>query len=434
MFKSTLSQRDFDQSTATAVQPNRPPRISRFWRIIAILFIAHIIVVAPCFSIQTTCGRWAQWREPDFGDYLRLPQRVIANDETAVYPLTAVATPNTLQTHQLNGQPLDTFLAETDTSSFLILRGDQILYEAYFDGFEQSSINNSFSAAKSFISALIGIAIDDGLINSVDDPITQYLPELGADYDAITLKHLLMMQSGLEFNEVEILGLPMPWSDDVISTYGTNLRRSALNTKIAYPPATRWHYNNTNTILLGMTLEQVTGMAVATYLEHEIWQPLGMSYPASWSIDSERNGMEYSGVGLQARVIDFAKFGLLFANNGNWNGEQIISEAWVQESTIYNDPNQFFTQRLDDLIPPALAAGKITEELAAQAYPQRYQYMWWGYEKNGRYDFYANGHAGQFIYVSPDTNTVIVRTGTDRGGVEDPEWAHILFELATVLQ
>jgi CubicO group peptidase (beta-lactamase class C family) len=208
------------------------------------------------------------------------------------------------------------------------------------------------------------------------------LKEKDSRFDNITIKNLLTMSSGLRYVEEGL-----PWSDDTKTYYDTDLRSLALSSKIEEAPGKRFHYNNYNPLLLGMILERATYKPVSQYLEDKIWKPLGMDAPASWSLDSDRSGFEKMESGINARAIDFAKIGRLFLINGNWNGNQIISEEWVNESTrpdTATDPVPF------------------------------YQYMWWvdPLSVDGtRYNFYAVGNYGQFIYVIPEKNIVIVRHG-----------------------
>ena len=311
--------------------------------------------------------------------YLRVLDTIVASQPSS---------PNTV-----TRASFDELLASTETTAFLIIKDDRLIYENYFNGYERDSINTSFSVAKSFVSALVGISIDEGLIDSVDDPITKYIPELqnkDSRYSAITIKNLLSMASGLRYLEEET-----PFSDDTKTYYDPNLRAIALSAVIEGEPGERFHYNNYNYLLLGITLERATGMPVAKYMEEKLWKPLGMEAPASWSLDSETNGFEKMESGINARAIDFAKFGRLYLNNGsNWNGEQTISEKWVSTSTSANSTND-----------PSM----------------EYQYGWWIYPPQDDVDnnrhFSARGNLGQFIYVAPEERLVIVRHGYDFGNV-----------------
>ena len=312
------------------------------------------------------------------GEYMRLLDRIASQPSSQ----------STIPTTSFNE-----LLASTQTTAFLIIKDDRLIYENYFNGYKRDSINTSFSVAKSFVSALVGIAIDEGLINSIDDPLTKYIPELrdkDSRYSAITIKNLLSMASGLRYVEEET-----PFSDDTKTYYDPNLRAIALSAVIEGEPGKRFHYNNYNYLLLGIILERATGMPVAKYMEEKLWKPLGMEAPASWSLDSETNGFEKMESGINARAIDFAKFGRLYLNNGsNWNGEQTISEKWVSTSTSANSTND-----------PSI----------------EYQYGWWIYPLQDDVDnnrhFSARGNLGQFIYVAPEERLVIVRHGYDFGNV-----------------
>ncbi|MCC2647921.1 MAG: beta-lactamase [Nitrososphaeraceae archaeon] len=349
------------------------------------------------------------WQDSDINDYERFPFRIIDNAQP-VFRFITQDINSTTEESKINGSFLsspvlfnkivpngdtegkkksfDEFLASTGTTAFIVIKNDEILYEKYFNGYHEESINTSFSMAKSITSALIGIAIDEGMIQSVDDPIAKYLPELrqkDPSFNSITLKNLLTMSSGLRYIEEGL-----PWSDDSRTYYDTDLRSLALSAKVEEQPGKRFHYNNYNALLLGMILERTTHMNVSQYLEEKIWKPLGMEASASWSLDSDAHGFEKMESGINARAIDFAKIGRLFLNNGNWNGKQIISEIWVNESTrpdTITDPTQF------------------------------YQYMWWveNAQKEGNYHFFAVGKYGQYIYVIPEKNMIIVRHGYESG-------------------
>lgn len=310
------------------------------------------------------------------------------------------------------GNNLDTFLADTRTQAFLVIRNDTILYERYFLGNQRDSVVTSFSTAKSFDSALIGIAIQEGYIKSVDDPITDYIPELAerdSRFKDIQIRHLLMMASGLRYNTDR----PISFSDDPLTYEFNDLRHLALTeTQVVEQPGVTFLYNNYNPLLLGMILERATGRSVTTYLQEKIWTPLGMEYDGSWSLDSDKTGFEKMESGINARAIDFAKFGRLYLNGGNWNGAQIVPAEWVAKSA-----------RDNGLIQNA---------------PIYYGYMWWGEKCNpNSQDFLALGNLGQFIYVSPAKNLIIVRNGEEYGvkstGEEWVVWAELFCQFAKSL-
>jgi CubicO group peptidase (beta-lactamase class C family) len=275
----------------------------------------------------------------------------------------------------------------------------------------------SFSVAKSFTSALVGLAIQDGYIQSVDDPITRYLPELAKRdprFEAITIRHVLLMASGLDYQEFRPFLLN---GDDPLSTYYPDQRKITLeNTHIIDPPGQYVHYHKYGPQLLGLILERTTGMPVTQYLQTRLWNPLGMEYGGSWSTDSLASDFEKMETGVNARAIDFAKLGVLFLNGGAWQGKQVISKAWVDESTQPHFPDDY----------PAYYPEWFAS-LPGQPY---YKYMWWGIAREGGgYDFAAEGDKGQYIYVSPGRKLVIVRHGIDFG-IPSEKWIQLFYEFA----
>lgn len=309
------------------------------------------------------------------------------------------------------------FFNETDTTSFIIIKNDKIIYEKYFNDYSRESINTSFSVAKSFVSFLIGKAIGDGYIESIEEPITNYIPELSnKGFEEISIEHLLNMSSGLHYNE-----RPLLFSDDAKTYYSPNLRRLALGeTKLVDRPGEKFLYNNYNPLLLGIILERSTQKTISEYLQETLWKPVGMQFSATWSIDSQKHGFEKMESGINARAIDFARFGKLYLNKGNWNGEQIISSQWIIDSTKRKE-------NLND------SYYSYTEWDFFNRDNGYYKYMWLGYEReDGDYDFFAHGKYGQVIYVSPKYNVVIVRTGKTAGKVDF--WPEILLELSSKLE
>lgn len=219
----------------------------------------------------------------------------------------------------------------TATQAFIVIREDELLYEGYFGDFERDSIATSSSTSKSYLSALVGIAIGEGAIGSPDDPITDYLPELLARderFRQITIQHLLDMASGIRYEENGFIT-----GDDALTYYYDDLRALALErTEIDGPPGERWHYNNYHPLLLGLVLERSTGMPVADYLSERLWGRIGAEFPASWSLGSD-DGFEKLESGINARPIDFAKLGSLYLNGGAWGGQQVVPPDWVSAST-----------------------------------------------------------------------------------------------------
>jgi len=342
---------------------------------------------------QLARGLW--WGGSNVDDWKRFPPRPIrASSEPVEFPH---ATPDWLADLRIDDKPFEIYAEETDTTALIVLHGDELLYEGYFNGGSREATLTSMSVAKSFASTLVGIAIDEGHITSLDDPITAYVPKL-ADRDHrfadITIRHLLTMTSGLRYRS-----WMSPWDDPTTTYYAPDLRSAALNrTEIVEEPGMRFVYNDYNPILIGMILERATSMSVAQYLETRLWQPMGAEGAGSWSLDSEGSGMEKMQAGLNGRAIDFAKLGWLFLNQGRNGDQQVVPASWVEEAT-----------RLDTTTDPA----------------SNYQYFWWVDEERGAY--YAEGDFCQYVYVYPQASLVLVRMGRD---CADSWWFGLLGDFA----
>jgi CubicO group peptidase (beta-lactamase class C family) len=396
-------------------------KVLKGFRILAITLMCVIVLILGAAMLvypPEYVYRAVVWQGADAFDWQKFPSHPL-KAAPAAYHFEAAPDPRVakLFTQLAGTEDWEGFLEEKHTQAFLVIQDGKILYEGYFNNTRRNSIVTSFSVAKSFNSALIGIAIQEGHLKSVDDPVTMYLPELATRdprFDEITIRHLLLMASGLDYVEFRPLLFN---SDDILTSYYPDQRQISLeNTHIIDPPGQYFRYNKYHPQLLGMILERATGMSVTEYLQTRIWNPLGMEFDGSWSTDSETSDFEKMETGVNARAIDFAKFGVLFLNRGNWQGNQVISESWVKEST--RPP---FLQDYDEYYPEWFAA------LPGQAY---YQYMWWGMKREGdAYDFSAEGNKGQYIYVSPQKNLVIVRNGIDFG-IPSEEWIHLFYEFA----
>ncbi|MCD4696875.1 MAG: beta-lactamase family protein, partial [Bacteroidales bacterium] len=224
---------------------------------------------------------------------------------------------------------------------------------------------------------------------------TFFLKELGPEFDKITIEDLLNMRSGIDFNE----SYSSPFADMAKYYYGTDLKKYITKLKIKKPPGQIYDYISVNTLLEGLIVERATNTKLNEYLERKIWVPLGMESDASWSIDSEKNQTFKAFCCINAIARDFAKFGRLYLNNGNWNGQQIVPKNWVIKSTsIMNDSRD------------------------SQAYPYTYH---WRVLENGA--FFAKGILGQYIFVYPEKDLVFVRLGKDYAGID---WADFFLKLS----
>ena len=388
-----------------------------------VLLLAGAVWAASSRDDALFLARDMAWGESDVLDYRKFPARTVEN-AGPVFKFKSRPAPERFQsiTYTVDGEarqaPLDDLLRSTNTTSFIVIKNDAILYERYFNGYKRDSIVTSFSVAKSVTSAVVGIAIDEGFIRSVDDPIIEYLPEMrGRGLDGVTIGGLLLMSTGIKFVQDEDLGdlrELWPFRDVSLAYSYPNLRSLALGLPPSDEPAgAAFNYNPYHPLLLGMILERTTHRPVAQYLQEKIWQPLGMEYPASWSLDSETDGFEKMESGLNARAIDFAKLGRLFLENGRWHGKQVISKQWVTASTA-PDPSDH---------RPFLS---YADWKAAGGY---YKYMWWGMPTaDGGYYYSARGHLGQLISVFPKDRLVIVRFGRNENGVDS--WDEVIETIA----
>jgi len=382
--------------------------------LIGVLILYGSIAYSPTYVYRVLV-----WQDSDAFDWQKFPNHPLSASP-APYHFASSPDPRVeeLLTSLSGADNWDSFMETNGTQAFIVIQDGKILYENYYNDTQRDSIVTSFSVAKSFDSALIGKAIEEGFINSVDDPITNYLPELAErdpQFNEITIRHILLMASGLEYTEMR----PLLFNgDDPLTTYYTNQRELALeNTFIIDPPVKYFQYNKYHPQLLGLILERTTGMTVTQYLQTRIWDPLGMEYDGSWSTDSKSDDFEKMETGVNARALDFAKFGVLYLNAGNWNGTQVIPQAWVNESTQPLLPDNYSDYY-----------SNYVKALPGTGY---YKYMWWGMAReDGSYDFTAEGDKGQFIYVSSENNMVIIRNGTQYG-IDSHEWLKMFYEFAS---
>jgi len=241
--------------------------------------------------------------------------------------------------------------------------------------------------AKSFVSLLVGIAIDDGLITSVNDPVSKYIPEFYNKKYNITIRDLLTMGSGLAWNE----SYYNPFSVTTKAYYGNSLNKLVIDAKTTEPPAKRFEYITANPQLLSIILQKVTNKTLSEYASEKLWKPLGTKNDASWSLD-RKNGVEKSFCCFNSNVRDFARIGQLILNKGSWNGQQIVSEKYIKES----------------LMPAFYLVDKENEPV------DFYGYQWWISNYKSTIIYYARGILGQYIIAIPEKNMVIVRLGHKR--------------------
>ncbi|MEK7794773.1 MAG: serine hydrolase [Candidatus Hydrogenedentota bacterium] len=299
-------------------------------------------------------------------------------------------------------ETIDSFLDKTVTTAFLVVKGDAIVFERYYRGNDKDSQATSMSVAKSYTSALVGIALAEGKIKSVDDPVTKYVPELnGSGYEGVPIKHLLQMSSGIDFSEVY-----EDQSSDIIVMVGQIAAGMSVNDyakalKSQRKSGEAFNYASIDTNILGMLIQNATGKNVAEYLEEKIWSKLGMESDATWGMDNHGNVLNFAWLNVTAR--DYAKFGRLYLNKGNWNGAQIVPAEWVAGSA---KPDKEYL-KLKDLYEPRWDIG--------------YQHQWW-VPAGDEGEFTGIGVWGQYVYVNSARDLIIVKNSVDPGfGTRDME-------------
>ncbi|WP_339887257.1 serine hydrolase [uncultured Flavobacterium sp.] len=310
-------------------------------------------------------------------DYTHFPNREIKKGTVQPWNIakdynSVEATPTLAKTHK-----------ELQTVAFLIIKNDSIWHESYFNGFDKNSKTNSFSMAKSVITAALGKAIMQGKIKNLDQKVSDFFPELKGKFAKdVTVGDLSSMASGLSWDEKYY----SPLSIVTRAYFDNDLKDVILGLEINEKPGQSFKYLSGATQLLAMCIEKATGEYVSDYVSKNFWQPMGAENDALWQLDHEPDGIEKAYCCIASNARDFARFGKLYKQNGKWNGEQILDSTFVKKC---------ITPRFKDS-------------------PQ-YGYGWWMHTINGKELFYMRGHLGQFVIVIPEDDLIIVRLGHLKG-------------------
>ncbi|MHA7880174.1 MAG: serine hydrolase domain-containing protein [Saccharospirillum sp.] len=299
-------------------------------------------------------------------------------------------------TYEFDGErrAVESFLERTETTGLLVVHAGSILHEDYRLGADEHSLFTSWSMAKSVLSALIGIAIEEGHIGSVRDPIGLYVPSLReADYGAVPIEDALTMSSGIHFDE----DYDHPLSDINMlfiraMAMGVPVEQTIMTLESVREPGTYNDYVSSDSMALGLVLEHATGMRVAEYLSSRVWEPMGAEADATWSTD--RTGREFALCCINATLRDYARFGRLYLEGGARDGQPVVPSDWVQRSI---NPTAAHLQPGDN---------------PDSSWTFGYGYQWWLPEAP-QGDFLAIGVWGQYIYVHPELDVVIVKTSAD---------------------
>lgn len=295
-------------------------------------------------------------------------------------------------TYEFGGRniPAADFAERTDTNALLIIKDDRIVFERYLNQTDENTHFISMSVAKSITSILTGMAIADGAIASVNDLIVKYIPELkDSGYADVTIRQALMMRSGCNWDERYDFEKATPMSElhnGAIVENRIRFTSPALTLKSIHAPGKHFNYSTVETGVLGWVLERATGKPVEDYMAERWWQKAGMQSYGFWIADGKPGvGKVVNGMGFNAVLRDYGRIGLMMLRNGVANRQQLLPRAWIRESTIPDESNE--------PIAPGARLG--------------YQYQWWTLTNSDAY--IAIGLQGQFIYVDPTTNTVVVK-------------------------
>ena len=354
------------------------------WLLYIVLFIVvavnAIILVSGRFYIYKAIAHtlFKGRLGPSIDEYGIFANRVVRTGTPQPWPISKGYNKKTISADYL--KQIEGF----KTEAYLIIKNDSLCYEQYWDGYSDTSHTNSFSMAKSIVSILAGIAIQEGKIKSVDEPVSDFIPSFKTGMDSLLrIKDLLTMSSGINFAESYI----NPFAYPAEAYYGNDIVENTLKYKVVSQPGKEFLYLSGNSLLLGYIVTIATGKTLSDYASEKLWIPLGAEHPAYWSLDHE-GGMEKSYCCFNSNARDFARLGQLYLDSGKWAGKQLAPKEYVLAS-----------------MKPALS--------------EHYGYNWWILNCDGHNVPYCRGILGQYIFVIPDKNMVVVRLGKKRGQVEN---------------
>lgn len=319
---------------------------------------------------------------PNIDDYKIFDNREVETDNPQSWPLTADYNQYAVSSSVKDSMDL------LKSTGYLIIQNDSLLFEQYYRDYQGTELSNSFSMAKSIVALLIGCAIDDGHIHGLDDKVKKYLPWLkGANSEDLTIRHLLTMSSGSSWDE----SYSSPFSVTTKAYYGRDLPGLMKKVKIKNHPGIVYNYRSGDTQFLERILTQTTGMSLSEYASEKLWKPLNAETPAQWSLD-RREGIEKAFCCFNSTPRDFARIGNLVLNQGKYNGQSLLSSDFINEITT---PARYLTNDEAQMV-------------------DYYGLHWWIVNYNGEMIPYARGILGQYIFVIPSQNAVIVRLGHQR--------------------
>lgn len=363
-------------------------RIPRWQQISsAILFLVALVFLVMPVYIREALIHWY----PDISDTYLFESNVVAKaDSCWEWP----------EARQYNRYRLDVadsaYLDEYGTVAFLVIRNDSIVYEEYRDSWTPYTLSNLFSATKSIVGLLVGIALDEGFIKSLDDKVSVYLPEFREGRKSeLTVRNLLTMSSGLNWDEA----YTSLFSKTTQAYYGDNIRELVMNLEVTEDPGKRYSYKSGDTQVLSLLLEAATGTTVSDYAQEKLWRPMQACTDALWNLD-RKGGDEKAYCCFNTTARDVARFARLILRNGDWNGRQLISAAYMQEAV---SPAAYLENEFGD--------GPLNY----------YGFQIWIMHYRGMEFPVFRGLGGQYIFAIPQKNAIVVRLGHKRSDVYDRE-------------
>ena len=353
-----------------------------------LLFVVAILLVTLGLTFTNRFAHlknFATWGVHTIHDYKTHPVRVVeSGDAPQAWPYDSAYNQKQIP------QEFMTIIDSNDTHAFLVIQDGKLLYEKYWDGYDSARISGSFSAAKSIISLLIGIAIDEGKIKSVEELAGNYVPHFKTNgLDKVRIKDLLTMSSGTNYFE----GDKSYFSMNAYGYYGDDEEYMVNMMERKEAPGVYWQYRSGDTQVLGLIVEKVFGQSISALVSERFMKPMGANADALWLLDgAEKHEKAFCCFNAVAR--DYAKFGQLVLNKGNWNGKQIVSEKYIAEATT-----------------PASSLKDRTENDQPVDY---YGYQYWMVNHNGVHAIAQNGLFGQYVFIIPEKNAVVVRLGESK--------------------
>ena len=349
--------------------------------LVLVLLIVGLSFTPPFAHLRN----FAIWGKHSIHDYKTHPTRLVASGGAPQYwPLDSNFNKVVIA---------DSFLQimdSNDTHAFLVFQDGKLLYEKYWDGYTPKTLSGSFSAAKSMISLLIGIALDEGKIKSLEEPVGNYVPHFKeAGLEKVRIKDLLTMSSGTNYKESD----KSYFSMNAYGYYGDDEEYMVNKMAFKEPAGVHWEYRSGDTQVLGLIVEKVFGQNISTLVSERFLKPMGAEEDALWLLDGDKKHEKafccFNGV-----ARDYARFGELVLHNGNWKGKQIVSEKYVKEATM---PASFLKDPNENENPVDF-----------------YGYQYWMVNEQGHDIVFQNGLFGQYVYVIRDKNAVVVRLGESK--------------------